>query len=134
MGMFDYVKCEYPLPEGAPDWAKGVYFQTHDTPRQFMENYTITAEGRLIYHSIRWETVPEEERPDYGKTGLGALGKLRGMLRNVPTGDVDTNYHGDLYLIASRSDNERHPEFWECVARFTNGQLEYIKPVPDEGA
>ena len=44
MGMFDYLRCEYPLPDEAPvdGW------QTKDTPNQVLEKYVITRDGRLV--------------------------------------------------------------------------------------
>jgi len=59
MGMFDYLSCEYPLPEGAP--VNG--WQTKDTPAQYMETYRITRDGFLFdengvalpdYHGDLW--------------------------------------------------------------------------------
>lgn len=44
MGMFDCLRCEYPLPDEAP--ATG--WQTRDTPNQFLQEYVITADGRLV--------------------------------------------------------------------------------------
>lgn len=49
MGMFDYVECEYPLPDGYTP-KKNIYgenaFQTKDFER-IMTTLKITAEGRL---------------------------------------------------------------------------------------
>jgi hypothetical protein len=125
MGMYDYVKCEYPLPAGSPVWAQNDYYQTKDTPKQFLETYVITLEGRLIHHSVTYEMVPENQRPYYGKPewDKGAIFQMAGMIRSIPAGDIDTEYHGDIYLIG------RQPAFLEFVARFTNGQLEYIHPI-----
>jgi hypothetical protein len=126
MGMFDYVKCEYPFPEGSPKTAQNDIYQTYDTPTQWMETYVITAEGRLIHQSVTYETVPENERPYWGKPEWkeGALCQLAGSIRSVSTGDVDTNYHGDIYLIGGQP-----PKFYEFVVRFTNGQLQYIRMI-----
>lgn len=44
MGMFDYIDCEYPLPEGAPTRN----FQSKDTPDQMLTQYLITEDGRLL--------------------------------------------------------------------------------------
>ena len=43
MGMFDYITCLYPLPEGLPP---GERFQTKDLTNALVE-YTITADGHL---------------------------------------------------------------------------------------
>lgn len=44
MGMFDDIRCEYPLPGNPPKWA--VDFQTKDLECMLMQ-YTITVDGRL---------------------------------------------------------------------------------------
>jgi hypothetical protein len=47
MGLFDWIKCEVPLPGNPPEWAlHGHAFQTKDLPC-LMDIYTITADGRL---------------------------------------------------------------------------------------
>ncbi|MBX7229846.1 MAG: hypothetical protein K1X48_09600 [Burkholderiaceae bacterium] len=49
MGMFDYVKCHYPLPvKGAED----LIYQTKDTPSQWLDMYEIRADGTL-WHEDR---------------------------------------------------------------------------------
>ena len=46
MGMYDYINCEAPLDvEGM----EGRQFQTKDTPAQFLDTYTITADGKLMH-------------------------------------------------------------------------------------
>ena len=47
MGMFDYLRCEMPLPEGTPAGC-GDLFQTECTPLQAMERYVLRADGRLV--------------------------------------------------------------------------------------
>ena len=135
MGMFDYVKCDWPLPDGKP--TPGDMFQTKDFDEPYMERYTITKEGRLVHHAVRTEMVPEHERPNYGKQGYrDANGKvtlwgLRGSMRAVPIGDVDLNYHGFLNFYGGEGD-----EWREFNAKFTDGQLVEIKQVlaDDEAA
>ena len=131
MGMFDYIKCEYPLPENAPKWLEGAEFQTEDTDAQYMETYIITKEGRFIHKTVRYEVVPENERPYWGKPEWekSDIRKSCGMIRDIPTGDIDTNYHGDIYFCGVSIG----PPFISCnlVARFTEGQLQYIKIVEE---
>lgn len=120
--MFDYVIVEAELPKSAPGWIEGK-FQTKDTPRQFMETYVITADGKLIHKAQEYEEVPKEERPYPDEDGLFAL---VGSLRSAPVGDVQIMFHGDLHLIASNRDWSK---FWRCRARFTHGKLEEIVHV-----
>src|SRR5437879_3166071 len=53
MGMFDEVRCEYPLPDVE---LQDERFQTKNFYR-LLENYTITKEGRLIHESSHWGKV-----------------------------------------------------------------------------
>lgn len=47
MGMFDYVRCQYPLPvEGA----NALDYQSKDTPAQLLETYEIRGDGRLWHY------------------------------------------------------------------------------------
>ena len=128
MGMFDYIIVEFPLPDSAPDWIKETtIWQSKGTPAQLMETYVITKEGRLIHRSVRYEAVPEEERPYWGKPewDTSALARFCGMMTSVSTGDVDINYHGDLYISAMT--NLLPYKFYCCVVRFNNGVVQYIK-------
>jgi len=53
MGMFDYVRCEYPLPDyplNAPQ--EEIHFQTKDTDEQYLKTYVISAEGQLILEDV----------------------------------------------------------------------------------
>ena len=45
MGMFDYVRVLYPLPEGAPDPDAG--WQTKDTETQWLSVYELRDDGTL---------------------------------------------------------------------------------------
>lgn len=113
MGMFDYIRCEQPMPEGAPD-----VFQTKDLDCM-MDSYTITADGRLIKHQVRYEIVPEEERPYYNTPKWGnPMYTMCGSVKSIPIGDWDTNFHGDVQFYAmSRG------RWWDFVALFKDGQL-----------
>ena len=62
MGVFDYLRCKYPLPvSGAND----LEFQTKDTDAQYLERYEIRADGTL-WHQV-YET---EDRSDPNAEGL----------------------------------------------------------------
>jgi hypothetical protein len=118
MGMFDNIKCDYPLPdsEGMEE-----VFQTKDL-ENVMDELTITKEGRLILHSVVWEVVPEEERPYYGKPEweMGIF-KMFGSLRRIPTGDRDLKFHGILNMYRIKEDF-----MYEYDLQFTDGNLTKI--------
>ena len=130
MGMFYYLTCEYPLPD--PE-AQRLRFQTKSL-ECLLDRYTITADGRLILHQVRYEAVPEAERPCWGTPDWEKpFRKLLGSLRAVQVGNRDTQYHGDIrfYEHVERQDGGR--EWFEFAARFTDGQLQWIRRVDDPG-
>lgn len=107
MGMFDEVYCEADLPAGHP--ASKREFQTKSL-FSCLDRFTITREGRLILHAVRYEPCEE------------AAGVLFPMTR-IPAGDTDTEFHGDIRLVAAGE-----CQLVEYVARFTHGALEWIRP------
>src|SRR5215831_15988296 len=111
MGMFDYLTCEKPLP-AQPRPPREPVFQTKDTTPQFQEQFTITASGRLIHHAMRYEEVPLNQRPYPERPFIGSM-------RAIPTGDVDTNYHG---ILEFHTYNTKTREMWSYQAKFTHGQ------------
>ena len=115
MGMYDYFICEMPLPE-QPRTPQSRTFQTKDL-ECLLERYTITAEGRLIHHTMRYEEVPPSERPYPEFSFIGCM-------RAVPTGDIDTNFHGMLKFHAYDS---RTKESWSYEAKFTAGHCIEIR-------
>ena len=54
MGMFDYVRCDAPLPDGKPTPAS--IFQTKDFDDPNMDIFVITDDGRLICDTPRQAT------------------------------------------------------------------------------
>jgi hypothetical protein len=53
MGLYDNLKCEYPLPDKT---VQEDTFQTKSFYRA-LENYLITTDGRLIHESRMWGKV-----------------------------------------------------------------------------
>ena len=131
MGMFDELKCEYPLPDAA---IQEETFQTKSLNRM-IDRYTITQEGRLILYKVRYEVVPEEEREYYGTPEWDEKPFVRifGMLRTIPVGDVEIPYHGDIAFYTSTGSREEGDlEWFEYRARFTEGRLQWIRRVPKQ--
>jgi L-lactate dehydrogenase len=132
MGMFDEIHCNYQLPQNPPDWVKNARFQTKDL-ENLLDEYTITAEGRLIHHCKEYEWVKDDEHP------LGAY------MRPIKEWNEDTGYHGDLVFYTNNitsSDGKGHfgivagtderPLSFEYKARFTDGQVQWIRLVRHE--
>jgi hypothetical protein len=105
--MYDDVYIEADLPPGHPDAERA--FQTKSLLR-CLDRFTITKEGRLMLHACRYEP------PD------GADGTLP-LLTRTPTGDIDTEFHGDIRLTSTIENR-----FIEYAAPFTHGTLESIRP------
>ena len=92
MGLFDYIRCERELP--APN-AQDLEYQTKDTPAQFMERYTIRADGTLWH-----EVYDTEDHSDPNAKGLmalvGCMSRVNHRWEPCPmTGGIDF-YDGDL--------------------------------------
>lgn len=129
MGLFDYIRCEYPLPDG---FDGDLTYQTKDTPAYYMEHYTITAEGKLIHHSVTYETRPKAERP-FPDAEEGSWRALAGSVRAVPAGSVEVPFHGALNFYTSNigasgphgyaTDDDEPGWYRDYVALFDRGQL-----------
>ena len=129
MGMFDELHCEFPLPDAV---VQNKEFQTKSF-ECLLDRYTITSDGRLILHQVEYEPVPEEERPHYGtpEWEKNPLAQIMGSLRSVPIGDVEIPFHGDVIFYTSLG-NGPDSERFEYRARFTEGQLQWIKRQREE--
>lgn len=124
MGMFDDVKCEYPLPD---EWAQDLGFQTKDL-HCLMDQYTITKEGRLIQHIWEYEGTPKAELP-YPDALAGSLQSIMGITRRIDSSErlIDTNYHGLLRMIAAHyPSGKMPPAFVEYTVKFTDGTVASI--------
>src|SRR5438874_813733 len=110
--MFDYLRCDAPLPDDrmAPD----TMFQTKSLQCS-LDQFTITREGRLIYHCRHYEAGPKQQlRPAVWLP----------QYKLVHAEDINMEYHGDILFGGSTRDDK----FVEFVARFTHGILEWIRP------
>ena len=107
MGMFDYLECASRLPGDPP--IVGKKFQTSSLYR-VLGHFTINEQGRLIYHSVRYET----------QEGKGPLPYMKA----IPTGDIDLDFHGDIKLTPDDDDAE-------FVVRFTHGVVEWVRPFEE---
>jgi hypothetical protein len=64
MGMFDRVRCKYPLPD--PD-AQDLEFQSKTTPAQWLDDYIITQDGRLLHEAYE---IRADESEDSSRGGF----------------------------------------------------------------
>ena len=111
MGMFDYLKCEYKLPDlgsGADnDWisSPSIFFQTKDTPSQTMSTYIISPNGELFEDYSAWNK-------EYQKSSIG------GVIRFY-----ETMRHPDDNMDFFGGDNPYEMGWVELEAVFNNGNL-----------
>lgn len=139
MGRYDNIICEYPLPDEA---VQDAVFQTRSMDRH-TDNYVITKKGRLTLIRVKYEQVPEEERPYYGTNEWeDPIFRMVGSMRSVPEAEIDVHYHGILRfytvrrddgldpLLVAPSDDPNIKETWyEYRAEFTEGKLVEIKRI-----
>jgi hypothetical protein len=120
MGLFTNVEiAEKWLPDeygGLTDW------QTKDVINDpFMETLIITNSGQLIYvwFEREWETGGESFFGGHFRTTV----EHRDIL----------DFHGDMVFYTSTGDvNGNDYKFIQFKARFTDGNLEWIKEFPRE--
>lgn len=133
MGMYDVVKCEYPLPDGHNP--TGEEYQTKDTPAQLLDTYRIAADGRLEH-----ELYDIEDQSDPKAEGVE---RIFGMMTRVNKRFEGVSFHGALVFYTSNvsgvsavgvvtSDN-KPPVYREYVALFKDGQLIDIRGGVTDG-
>lgn len=104
MGMFDYVRCELPLPlEASVDQSRMVEFQTKDTPCN-LDTYIIGADRQLMV--AKW---------------LGDQAS-----NDTP---VKCDYTGWIYFYTSVRDDPKNRGWVEFKAKFFDGIVQTIELV-----
>lgn len=102
MGMFDYLICEHPLPDG--DMQKAV-FQTKSLDSD-LEYYRISGDGRLYRAlGVIGELDPHEEEYDH--------------LAGLPEWEGPLPFHGEVTFY----DMDKQRQWFEYIARFSEGHL-----------
>lgn len=116
MGMFDELKCEYPLPDPI---VQDEIFQTKSLDR-LLDNYTLTRDGRLILHQAHYGPEPEEEQP--------LISDVSEVPRANSEKDVEISYHGDVFFYTLLGTPGADDWQWfEYKARFIEGKLQWIQ-------
>lgn len=122
MGMFDYIRCEMPLPE--TDIMPGtIEFQTKDTPDQGMTLYTIKADGRIYWKPYEMVSAPKSERP-YPDAAEDDFRSIFGSITRKEKEEEAIDLHGDISFYEFADGN-----WWEYRARFTEGVCSKIDLV-----
>lgn len=126
MGVFDRLTFEDGLDVEFPDIGADPFeitWQTKSITRHqpMMENYKVTAEGRLFKEDAEYEHVPEEDRPLYDEEIGGfesPMDAMAGSRRKVHHGWSDIGYHGTFEFHRTIDD-----DYVSLAAKFTDGQL-----------
>jgi hypothetical protein len=115
VGMFDYLKCHYPLPvEGA----NALEFQTKDTDAQFIDQYEIRADGTLWH-----QTYDTEDRSDPNAEGLEAF--IGCMTR------VNERWERDQHTGALEFYTSHNGGWLEFSALFKDGSIQALVVVSE---
>ena len=121
MGMFDWVKCEYPIPE-LEDVNFEKEFQTKSLENG-MDHYRIDSEGQLWRRFVQYEETPEEERPFYGTDKWPSLSFV-GAMREIEGSEKweAWPYHGAVDIYTSIKDDDSRD--WVNIAfLFSSGKV-----------
>jgi len=135
MGLFDRLTFEDGLGVEFPDIGvdpSEITWQTKSIAREesMMENYKITADGRLFKEDATYEHVPEEERPGYDEVIGGFENEIergRGSRTKIHQGWSDTEYHGTFEFHRTIDG-----AYVSLDAKFTDGQLVEIAVRDDQ--
>ena len=136
MGMFDYIRCDYRLPDGFDIKKSGKkdyednFFQTKSFPCPVMDLYIIRRDGKLFHEKRSFKEVPEKKRPYYGTPEWKTRPLVRsfGMLKVAKRELVFMkDFDGIVRFYAQDNRNE-----WkEYKAYFRKGVVQKIKVIRD---
>lgn len=109
MGMFDYLRCAYPLPR---DGANALEFQTKDTEAQLMDWYELRADGTL------WHLAYDQriEKTENAPLGFYVHRENQRWEQEMLTGEITFSAwpHGECVLFS---------------AYFVRGQLRHLEDL-----
>lgn len=118
MGMFDNLKCSYPLPING---LENEVFQTKDTPAQMLDLYEIRADGTLWH-----ENYDTEDKSDPNAEGIK---RLLGCCTKVnKRWEFEDTFTGEIKFYTFLDDNERL--WFEFSSYFINGKLQCLVQIP----
>lgn len=133
MGMFDDLRCKFPLP--LPEFQNNS-FQTKDTPAQFLDQYEIREDGTLWREAYdiedhselgKWKAAnpgkepPEGWQEDVTKSFLGCMARVNQRWEQVADFTGEIRFYNSL--------GEHHSGWVEFSAYFVGGRLNQIHLV-----
>ena len=121
MGMFDCLRCAYPLPmEGAND----LDYQTKDTPAQLCDNYEIREDGTLWH-----EAYYIEDQSNPNATGVE---RIIGMCAPVNERWEPVPLTGEVRFYSFKRETLDTAEGWiEWSAYFVKGKILHLELIED---
>lgn len=96
MGMFDYLRCDYPLPVPA---AQGCEFQTKSFKNPSMDTYIIRSDGTLAHVDYDIE--------DHSNHTAPGMAQFHGSMTRVRLREVTFDFSGKVHFSALYG-NPRH--------------------------
>lgn len=127
MGMFDDLKCKYPLPlVGAND----VDYQTKDTPSQFMDKYEIREDGTLWHEDYDIEDRSEAGQWQKSNPGKELPHELSG-LRSIDgcMSKINKLWKRELFTGEIRFYGHLGTDWIEWSSYFVDGKLRELHLV-----
>ncbi len=116
MGMFDELRCHYPLPiEGT----NGLLFQTKDTDAQFLDLYEIREDGTLWHETYDIENKSQPNAEGVVSIAGSLLRVNKQWKREHVTGEI-------RFYATSGSDDSGWLEF---SAHFVDGHLKQLHTI-----
>lgn len=118
MGMFDQLRCRYPLPVTE---AQNLLFQTKDTPAQWLDYYEIREDGTLW----REDYDLEDTRTEQAK----AAGDFRGCMAKVnKRWEPMPDFVGEIRFYTFL-DEDQQKGWVEFSSYFANGRLLHLHVI-----
>ena len=121
MGMYDSIKCYYPLPYKFKVEQSTIEFQTKDL-ENFMADYEISKKGYLYLIESKSRLLSKRELKKYE----GQI--FHPIMTSWNTGKkIRQNYHGILNFYTSFGEHDGLFEWVEFNAYFVYGKIDKIK-------
>lgn len=119
MGVFDYLRCKYPLPvEGANE----LEYQTKDTDAQYLDHYEIREDGSLWQQDYDIEDRSDKSAPEGDPARfIGCMTPVN--KRWVPCAD----FTGEIEFYTGWPEKPGYDSGWlEFSAYFVDGAIKHL--------
>ena len=121
MGMFDHIRCKYPLPVSG---LSERVFQTKDTEHQALDMYEIREDGSL------WRE--EYDIEDHSNPNAEGLERFTGCMSRVNKRWVPETITGEICFYDFPTGNHNDGGWVEFSAYFVDGKLREINLIKNK--